>query len=236
MGTLFLILMGCGVVAGVVLKGSKAEGGGWISITAGWGFAVMTGIFVSMAAGSPGGDINPAITLMKYGLGEYPSFYMVISIIIAQIIGAFLGAVLVWLIYLPHWKVTDSRTDKLMAFATYPAIRNHTANFLCEMLSTTSLIVIAGALAEYGNTYNFSDGSLPYIFGFVIWGIGLSLGGPTGYAINPARDLGPRLAHACLPIHGKGQSDWKYSWVPILGPISGVLIGLCVIHLFLLTR
>ena len=121
----------------------------------------------------------------------------------------------------------------MSVFATTPAIKNFFANYLSECLATTALVIIAGALAEYGNTYNFSDGSLPYIFGFVVWGIGLSLGGPTGYAINPARDLGPRLAHTLLPIDGKGTSCWRYSWVPVAGPLSGVLIGLCIIKLFL---
>ena len=235
LGTLFLVLFGCGVCGGVSLKASKAYDSGWITVTAGWGFAVMIGIFISMASGSRGGDINPVITLMKYGLGKYSSGWMVSAIIIAQIIGAFLGAVFVWLVYLPHWKQTESREDKLSVFATAPAIKNRFANYLSETLATTALVVIAGALAEYGNTYNFSDGSLPYIFGFVVWGIGLSLGGPTGYAINPARDLGPRCAHAVLPIAGKGRSNWSYSWVPVAGLLTGVFVGLCVIKLFLLS-
>ena len=235
LGTLFLVLFGCGVCGGASLKDSKSYNAGWIAISAGWGFAVMIGIFISMASGSKGGDINPVITLMKYGLGKYESGWMVTAIIIAQLIGAFLGAIVVWLIYLPHWKKTEDRAAKLSVFATAPAIANGFANFLAEALATTALVVIAGALAEYGNTYNFSDGSLPYIFGFVVWGIGLSLGGPTGYAINPARDLGPRLAHMVLPIAGKGTSQWNYSWVPIIGPLAGVFIGLCIIKLFLLS-
>ena len=233
LGTLFLVLFGCGVCGGVSLKESKAFNSGWMSIAAGWGFAVMIGIFVSMAAGSRGGDINPVITLMKYGLGEYDSGWMVALIITAQLIGAFLGALFVWLVYLPHWKRTECKNTKLTVFATSPAIECDFSNYLSEALATTALVIIAGALAEYGNTYNFSDGSLPYIFGFIVWGIGLSLGGPTGYAINPARDLGPRIAHSLLPIHGKGFSNWRYSWVPILGPITGVGIGLCIIKLFL---
>jgi len=235
LGTLFLVLFGCGVCAGVSLKASKAHDSGCIVVTAGWGFAVMIGIFTSMASGSRGGDINPVITLMKYGLGKYSSGWLVTAIIVAQLIGAFLGAVFVWLAYLPHWKQTESRAGKLSVFATAPAIRNKFANYLSEALATTALVIIAGALAEYGNTYNFSDGSLPYIFGFVVWGIGLSLGGPTGYAINPARDLGPRFAHAVLPIAGKGGSDWSYSWVPVAGPLTGVFAGLCIIKLFLLS-
>ena len=233
LGTLFLVLFGCGVCAGVLLKDSKSNDAGWISIAAGWGFAVMIGIFVSMAAGSKGGDINPVITLMKYGLGEYTSGLTVILIIIAQFLGAFIGAIFVWLVYLAHWKPTECRSTKLSVFATAPAIMHHPDNFITEFLATTALVVIAGALAEYGNTYNFSDGSLPYIFGFVVWGIGLSLGGPTGYAINPARDFGPRLAHYVLPIQGKGVSHWDYSWVPILGPLAGSACGVLIIKLFL---
>jgi glycerol uptake facilitator protein len=233
MGSMFLILFGGGVVAGVLLKYSKAEGSGWIVITAGWGFAVMIGIFVAMAAGSPQADINPVVSLAKYGLGIYTSFGKVMLIVFAQVIGCFLGGILVWLVYYPHWKATKDQRFKLMVFATSPEIRHAPSNFLCEMLATAALIIIVGALIKYGNTYNFSDGALPYIFGFVIWGIGLSLGGPTGYAINPARDLGPRIAHAILPIAGKGSSEWKYAWIPVCGPIVGMLVGLLFIYAFI---
>ncbi len=233
MGTMFMILFGGGAVAGVLLKKSKAEASGWIVITAGWGFAVMIGIFVAMSVGSPQGDINPVITLMKYGLGTYTSFVHVIWIICAQIIGGFLGGVLVWLMYLPHWKITEEKRFKLLVFSTSPEIRHAPSNFICEMLATAALIIIAGSLIEYAGTYHFSDGSLPYIFGFVVWGIGLSLGGPTGYAINPARDLGPRIAHAILPIAGKGSSEWQYAWIPVCAPIAGLIIGFVFIKVFI---
>jgi len=233
MGTMFMILFGGGVVAGVLLKHSKAYGGGWIVIATGWGFAVMIGIFVAMAVGSPQGDINPAITLMKYGLGIYPSLMQVLWIICAQLIGGFLGGVLVWLIYLPHWKATEEKRFKLLVFSTSPEIRHAPSNFLCEMLATAALVIIAGSLIQYAGTYHFSEGQLPFIFGFVVWGIGLSLGGPTGYAINPARDLGPRIAHAILPIAGKGSSEWQYAWIPVCAPIMGVLVGLAFIYFFI---
>ena len=237
LGSLVLILFGGGVVAGVLLKQSKAENSGWIVITAGWGFGVMLGIFVAQAAGSAQADINPAVTLAKYFLHVYPDFSTVILLWCAQIIGCFLGAVFVWLAYLPHWKHTENAHFKLMVFSTYPAMRHKWCNFLTEVIATTVLIVFVGALISYANALpqaqKISPYLLPYIFGFAIWGIGLSLGGPTGYAINPARDLGPRIAHALLPIQGKGSSDWGYALVPILAPLLGAVIGVCIIHLFM---
>lgn len=233
LGTMFLTLFGGGVVAGVLLNYSKAQNGGWIVITAGWGFAVMIGIFVALSAGSHQGDINPVVTLTKYAMGVYPHAYKVTLIIIAQIIGGFLGGVFVWLAYLPHWGATKDQRIKLMAFATSPEINHRGSNFLCEIVATFAFIIIVGALMRYGETYHFSDGNLPFIFGFVIWGVGLSLGGPTGYAINPARDLGPRIAHAILPISGKGSSEWHYAWVPVFGPLTGMLTALVFIHLFI---
>ncbi|MFZ9036392.1 MAG: MIP/aquaporin family protein [Francisellaceae bacterium] len=234
LGCLVLILLGGGVVAGVLLKQSKAEGSGWIVITAGWGFAVMMGVFVAIAAGSPQADINPAVTLAKYCLGVYSSMHQVIMLWIAQLLGCFSGAVLVWLTYLPHWRYTENKHFKLMVFSTYPAMRHKWSNFLTEVIATAVLILFVGALIGYGGTHPFANGAVPYIFGFAVWGIGLSLGGPTGYAINPARDLGPRIAHALLPIHGKGSSDWGYALIPILGPIIGALIGYLAIRIFIL--
>ncbi|WP_119343122.1 MIP/aquaporin family protein [Facilibium subflavum] len=233
LGCLTLILLGGGVVAGVLLKQSKANDSGWIVITAGWGFAVMMGVFIANAAGSPQADINPAVTLAKYCLGVYSSFSVVLSLWVAQVIGCFLGAVLVWLAYLPHWKITDNPHFKLMVFSTHPALHHRFGNFLTELIATTLLIVFVGALISYGNSLPFANGSLPYIFGFAIWSIGLSLGGPTGYAINPARDLGPRIAHSILPIPDKGSSDWGYVWVPIVGPLAGSILGVIIIHLFM---
>ncbi|WP_018300470.1 MIP/aquaporin family protein [Fangia hongkongensis] len=233
LGCLTLILLGGGVVAGVLLKQSKAENSGWIVITTGWGFAVMMGVFIAQAGGSPQGDINPVVTLAKYFLGTYHSFSHVITLWIAQILGCFLGGVLVWLCYLPHWRFTENKHFKLMVFSTYPALRHKGCNFLTELIATTLLIVFVGALTVYGKSLPFANGTVPYIFGFAVWGIGLSLGGPTGYAINPARDLGPRIAHAVLPISGKGDSDWGYAWVPILGPVCGSILGVVIIILFM---
>ena len=232
MGSLCLILLGGGVVAGVLLKQSKAESSGWIVITAEWGFAVMIGIYVAVACGSPQADINPAVSLAKYLMGIYPSFSTILPLMLAQVIGCFVGAVLVWLAYLAHWRGTDNKHFKLMVFSTYPAIRKPWHNFLTEVIATALLIVFVGALVSYGKYEHFADGQIPYVFGFAVWGIGLSLGGPTGYAINPARDLGPRLAHWVLPIAGKGSSDWAYAWVPICAPLVGALVGYVVIVLF----
>ena len=233
LGSVCLILMGGGVVAGVLLTQSKAENSGWIVITAGWGFGVMTGVFVAIAAGSPQADINPAVTLAKYCLGIHQSLTFMLAIWLAQIAGCFVGAVLVWLVYLAHWHGTRNTHFKLMVFSTYPAIRHKGANFITEMIATTLLIVIVGALITYNKYHHFANGELPYIFGFSVWGIGLSLGGPTGYAINPARDLGPRLAHTFLPIAGKGKSDWAYAPVPFFAPLVGALLGTGIVLLFM---
>ena len=231
LGSFFLILLGSGVVATVLLNNSKGQHGGWIVITAGWGFAVMGGIFVAKAAGAPQGDINPAVTLAKYSLGIYESLPHILLIMLAEVIGCFLGAIFVWLAYLPHWKQTDPARLKLVIFATSPEIRHNPGNFICEVIATMTLVIIAGAFMKYGH---FSDGELPYLFGIAVWSIGLSLGGQTGYAINPARDLGPRLAHTLLPIPGKGSSEWDYAWIPIVAPLTGSLAGWAVITLFIL--
>lgn len=223
-GTMFLILFGGGVVAGVLLKHSKAENSGWIVITAGWGFAVMIGIYMAQAAGSSQADINPIVTFAKYYFGIYDSIIQVISLVISQIIGAILGGVLVWLCYLPHWKVTENKRFKLLVFSTSPEIKAPWSNLLCEIIASFSLIVFVAALLKYYN-HQWITVDIPYVFGFAVWAIGLSLGGPTGYAINPARDLGPRIAHAILPISGKGQSEWSYAWVPVLGPVIGCLLA-----------
>ncbi|CAL7960545.1 putative glycerol uptake facilitator protein [Gammaproteobacteria bacterium] len=225
LGTMTLILLGCGGVANVLLKKCKGENGGWICITAGWAFAVILGVFVAQAAGSAQADINPAVTVSKYCLHIYTCFTQVILQIIAQLIGAFVGAVIVWLAYLPHWKETSDKVHKLGVFATSPAILDLRSNFLCEIIGTFVLVLGIGALVT--NT-TIIGGLTPYFVGLLVWSIGLSLGGPTGYAINPARDLGPRLAHAILPIPDKGSSDWNYAWVPIAGPIVGSLIGVLV--------
>ena len=234
LGSLFMILFGGGAVATVLLKQSKGENGGWIVITAGWGFAVMIGVFVAQAAGSPQADLNPIVTLTKYCFNIYNHGGYVLCLMSAQVIGCFLGAILVWLVYLPHWKVTDNTRFKLVIFSTSPEIKHKPSNFLCECIATFALIVIVGSLIKFGKYNHFAVGEMPYVFAFAIWGIGISLGGPTGYAINPARDLGPRIAHMLLPIHGKGDSEWGYAWVPVLGPLLGGVIGIIFIDLFML--
>lgn len=222
LGTMTLIIFGSGVVANVLLKHSKGENGGWIVITAGWAFGVVFGVFVAQAAGSPQADINPAVTLAKYFLHIYSTLSQVLLQIIAQICGAFLGAVIVWLAYLQHWKVTENQRFKLMVFATSPEIKHYPSNLITEVIGTFILLFGIGAMVT---SAKIADGLLPYLVGMLVWGIGLSLGGPTGYAINPARDFGPRIAHAILPISGKGTSEWSYAWVPIVGPIIGGIIG-----------
>ncbi|UTA68305.1 MULTISPECIES: MIP/aquaporin family protein [Emticicia] len=224
-GTLVLILLGNGVVANVLLKGSKGENAGWISITAGWAFGVMTGIFVAQKFGSSAAHLNPAVTVaMAVKTGDWSN---VVPFITAQVIGAFLGAVLVWLAYLPHWSITEDKGAKLGIFATAPAIRHTTGNIIAEVIGTIVLIIASSSF------YSMPDsGYGPLLVGFLVWSIGLSLGGPTGYAINPARDIGPRIAHAILPIPGKGTSDWGYAWIPILGPVIGGVIAALILNAF----
>lgn len=221
-GTAILVIFGCGVVANVSLKGSKGENSGWIVITAGWAFAVMLGVFMATSLGAPQGDLNPAVTLAKAMNGVYTPEQAVVTMI-AQVFGGFVGAIIVYLAYLPHWGLTNDPTAKLGVFSTIPAVRSYGKNLLCEFIATLMLI---GMIFAMFNTNNgtFPSGVGPYLVGMLIWALGLSLGGPTGYALNPARDLGPRLAHAVLPIPGKGSSDWAYSWVPIVGPmLAGVV-------------
>jgi len=226
MGTLVLILLGDGVVANVLLKRSKAEGAGWMVITSGWAFAVLAGIFVAVACGSPDAHINPAVTVgFAVSTGN---FTKVVPFVIAQTLGGITGATLVWLHFLPHWKATEDPGLKLACFCTAPAIRNFAANLLSEIIGTLILVFVVGAIfskAVAGT--GLVSGLGAYLVAALVWGIGLSLGGTTGYAINPARDFGPRLAHALLPIAGKGKSDWGYAIVPVLGPlIGGSLAGL----------
>jgi glycerol uptake facilitator protein len=220
MGTMMLILLGDGVVAGVLLKKSKAENAGWMVITAGWAFAVLCGIFTAILFGSKDAHINPAITL-AFAISNH-DFTKLVPYAAAQIAGAFCGAALVWLFYLPHWRITEDPGAKRGVFCTAPAIRNFPANVFSEFLATFVLVIVAGAMTS---KLVFSEGAAaglsPYLISCLVWGIGLSLGGTTGYAINPARDLGPRLAHAALPIAGKTDSDWSYAWVPIVGPLLG---------------
>jgi glycerol uptake facilitator protein len=227
LGTLVLILLGNGVVAGVLLRKSKAENAGWVAITAGWAFAVMAGVFVSVACGGEG-HLNPAFTLAA-GLvgGDIAKYAWYIP---AQMAGAFVGACLVWLHYLPHWRETPEADLKRACFCTAPAIRAPFANLFSEIVGTFALVLVADAIFSKAVSASGPAAGLgPYLVGSLIWGIGLSLGGTTGYAINPARDLGPRIAHAILPIANKEGSDWGYAAIPIIGPvIGGVLAGLVV--------
>jgi glycerol uptake facilitator protein len=226
LGTLVLVLLGDGVVAGVLLKRSKAEGSGWIVITAGWAFAVMAGVFTAIACGSNDAHLNPAVTIgIAVSTGSYAKF---LPYLVAQILGAFVGATLVWVHFLPHWKETPDPDLKRACFCTAPAIRSAPANLLSEIIATLVLVFVAAAMLSK-TTGGLALGLAPTLVAALVWGIGLSLGGTTGYAINPARDFGPRLAHAILPIAGKGNSDWSYAAIPIAGPlIGGALAGLLI--------
>ena len=217
-GTMILILFGGGVVGGVALKKSKADGGGWIVVTVGWGLAVALGVYaVGQASGA---HLNPAVTIGFAAIGDFP-WRDVPMYLLAQMIGAFLGAVLVYFHYLPHWKETEDPLAKRDVFATTPAINHPLSNVTSEVIGT--FILVLGLLSIGAN--EFTEGLNPLIVGALIIAIGLSLGGTTGYAINPARDLGPRIAHFFLPIPGKGPSGWKYAWIPVVGPIFGGTFG-----------
>ncbi|HEX2098081.1 MAG TPA: MIP/aquaporin family protein [Rubrobacteraceae bacterium] len=231
-GTLILVLLGDGVVAGVLLKDSKAENAGWVAITFGWGLGVAIAVYAVGAIS--GAHINPAVTLGLASIGVHP-WAEVPGYIIAQLLGGFVGAVLVWLAYLPHYNRTEDPELKLATFCTIPEIRNFAANFLTEVIATAMLVF--GVVAIVANVQRLAEAStidlsavyaiglLPLIVGLLVVVIGLSLGGPTGYAINPARDLAPRIAHAVLPISGKGGSDWSYAWIPVVAPLVGGVIG-----------
>ena len=225
MGTFTMIVLGDGVVAGVLLKKSKAENSGWIVITAGWAFAVLCGVFVANACGSSDAHLNPAVTMgFAVRSGDFSKFG---PYVVAQLLGAFCGALLVWIHYLPHWRETPDPALKLACFCTGPAIRNAAANLTSEIIATFLLVFVIGAIFSKAVAgAGFSSGIGTYLVASLVWGIGLSLGGTTGYAINPARDLGPRLAHSLLPIAGKGASDWGYAGIPVVGPlIGGALAG-----------
>jgi glycerol uptake facilitator protein len=227
-GTMLLIIFGDGVVAGVLLRNSKAENSGWIVITFGWAMGVAIAVYT--VGRISGAHINPAVTLGFATTGQFP-WAQVPGYIIAQMLGAFVGGVIVWLAYLPHWRHTEDPGLKLGVFCTAPAYRNTAANFITEVIGTAVLVfgvfgIIANANAVGGDLASvIGAGINPLLVGLLVLGIGLSLGGPTGYAINPARDLGPRIAHAVLPIAGKGSSDWEYSWIPVVAPIVGGILG-----------
>lgn len=218
LGTMLLVIMGDGVVANVLLRGTKGENSGFVPIVLGWGLAVTLAIY---AVGQiSNAHINPAVTLALYAAGDFPGS-QVAGYILAQFAGAFSGAVLVWLFYLPHWENTESAALKLGVFCTAPAIRSAPSNLFSEIIAT--MVLVMGILFIGAN--KFADGLNPLVVGALISSIGFSLGGTTGFAINPARDLGPRVAHFLLPIPGKGPSDWAYSWIPVIGPILGGLLG-----------
>jgi len=220
MGTFILIVLGNGVNAAVLLKRSKAENSGWMVIATGWAFAVLCGIFTSLLFGGADAHLNPAITL-AFAISNH-DFSKLLPFAAAQLAGAILGAATVWLFYLPHWAITEDGETKRGVFCTAPAVLNYPANLFSEFMATFVLVLVAGAM---GSRLVLSSGAAngmgPLLVSCLIWGIGLSLGGTTGYAINPARDLGPRIAHALLPIAGKIGSNWSYAWVPILGPLLG---------------
>jgi glycerol uptake facilitator protein len=223
-GTMILILLGNGVVGGVLLARSKAEGAGWMAIATGWGLAVFAAVAVSISMGDPDAHLNPAFTVASVIMtGHAERLWTYIP---AQIAGAMVGATLVWLFYLPHWGLTSDPGKKLSCFSTGPAVRKLVSNFVSEVIGTFVLVVVAAALVSKRIAPGgVAAGLGPWLVGALVWSIGLSLGGTTGYAINPARDLGPRIMHTLLPIAGKGTSDWSYSWVPIFGPIAGGIIA-----------
>lgn len=232
LGTYVMILLGCGVVACTTLKGSKGSGGGWIVITLAWGLAVMCGVFI--AGPYTGAHLNPAVSIGLAAAGKF-EWDMIIPYIVSQVTGAFLGGATVYAFYKDHFDATEEQDAKLGVFATIPAIRNLKRNFLSEVIGTFVLILVILFLSEKGNTAEVglgSIGALPVALLVVV--IGMALGGTTGYAINPARDLGPRLAHQFLPIKGKGCSDWKYAWVPIIGPVIGALFAVLVYYVYIL--
>jgi glycerol uptake facilitator protein len=219
-GTLLLVLLGNGVVANVLLNKTKGYHSGWIVITAGWGFAV--GIAVYVVGWASGGHINPAVTLGFCLVGKTP-WSLLPLYVLSQMLGAMLGALLVYLSYFPHWKATYDPTSKLLCFATHPAIRNTKWNFVTEVIGTAVLLM--GVLGIIDSHNQIAGGMGPYAMGILVFSIGLSLGGPTGYAINPARDLGPRIVHSLLPFSKRGSSEWGYSWVPLCGPLLGGALG-----------
>lgn len=228
LGTLVLVLLGTGVNAGVTLRKSYAADSGWIVITAGWMLGVLCGVLVAQAFGSPGANLNPAITLAS--AVTTGNFSQMASFWSAQMLGAMAGAALMALHYAPHWAVTPGPADKLGVFCTNGAIRSPLFNFLSEALGTAVLVVVAGAISSHGVSSNGAGSNLPggmgpILVASLVWGIGLSLGGTTGYAINPARDLGPRIAHWLLPIPGKGGSNWRYAPIPIIGELIGAALA-----------
>ena len=218
MGTLVLLLFGNGVVANVLLSKTKGQNSGLIVITTAWAMAVTFGVFVAQKFGSEAAHLNPALTIaFAFQSGDWSN---VLPFIAAQMLGAIMGATLTWLFYYPHWEATEDKAAKLGVFATSPAIKHTPSNFFAEFLGT--FILFVGVSSIYASQ---GSGLSPYLVGMLVLVIGNALGGTTGYAINPARDLGPRIAHALLPIAGKGDSNWSYAWIPVVGPILGAVVG-----------
>jgi glycerol uptake facilitator protein len=214
-GTALLLLLGCGVVATAILKNSKGDGGGWLLINFGWGIAVFVGVYAAFPTGA---HINPAVTVSQWMMGnidagQVPAYFA------GEFLGAFIGAVLCWLAFRDHFNAEEDAGKKLGVFSTGPAMRNPVWNFTTEVIAT--FVLIFWILASGGTPSSLG----PLAVALVVVGIGASLGGPTGYAINPARDLGPRIAHALLPIKGKGTSDWSYSWIPVVAPVVGAVLA-----------
>lgn len=227
-GTLLLILLGNGSVANVLLKRSKGEKGGWIVITAGWGFAVTIAVYA--VGWISGGHLNPAVTIGLWAAGK-TSLSQIPFYLCGQMIGAMIGAWLVWITYYPHWAVTTEPRLKLLCFCTSPEIRRPWSNFITEVIATAVLLM--GILGIFNVHNGIGSGVGPYAVGILIFSIGLSLGGPTGFAINPARDLGPRIMHAWIPMSDKGGSEWTYAWIPIVGPIVGGILGSLAYQFFI---
>jgi glycerol uptake facilitator protein len=229
MGTLILLVLGNGVNAGVTLRRSYAADAGWVVIATGWGLAVLCGVLVAQAFGSSGANLNPAVTLaVAVDSGDYSTL---LSIWSAQLLGAMCGAAIVVLHYGPHWKLTEDPAAKLGVFATNAAVHSPLFNLLSEIFGTAVLIIVAGSIGSHGVSATGPAPALgPWLVGSLVWAIGLSLGGTTGYAINPARDLGPRLVHFFLPIPGKGGSNWSYAPIPVVGPLIGAALAGLLMH------
>lgn len=224
-GTGMLVLLGCGVVANVALTKTKGNAGGFLMVNWGWGLAVFAGVLVSAYSGA---QLNPAVSLGLVLAGKIVIMQFLVAVA-AQLVGAILGAILAWAAYRQHFDAEEDPAAKLGVFSTGPAIRSYGANLVTEIIGTFVLVFVIFAFADYGDIEVGTPGGLGPLtaipVALLVVGIGASLGGPTGYAINPARDLGPRIAHAILPIKGKGSSDWGYAWVPVVGPLIGGAIA-----------
>ncbi|HER2113998.1 TPA: aquaporin family protein [Streptococcus pyogenes] len=226
LGTFILVLLGDGVVSACILNKTKAQNSGWIAIVLGWGIAVTVAVYIS--GFMSGAHLNPAVTLAMAAIGSLP-WSQVVTYLVAQFLGAMLGALVLYLHYYPHWKETKDAGTILACFSTGPAIRHACSNLLGEALGTAVLVITVMAIGPNKVAAGFG----PIIVGFVVMAVGFSLGATTGYAINPARDLGPRIMHALLPIPNKGDSDWSYAWIPVLGPILGGVVGALIYQVIL---